>query len=242
MLKVTATCATTAVVLLAAFAVGHAAPLVNVYTSTDVGGLIIDGRWSESHFGGEGQIGNTVHAASWDTIALATQWLVEGPAINAAPILLDDTVNANGDGMRIYKTTYASGTLRLMSTGPWWDAANDGPSGMYVADIASYTHITTKHFLGGAEVLAATTTEVSLTGDFAAYPGREISLAVAVARPEGQGASPPAKYPVFLPTGTATSGAWGVAQKATVVITPEPATLSLVALGGALALLRRRRK
>jgi len=210
-----------AVLLLTAALVAQGAPIVGSYASIELGGAIVDGRWSESYVGGgPGQIGNTVHAASWNGTTLATQWELSGPAINAPPTVLLNTV-VGGTGTIVYFTTYGGGTLLLDDSGPWWTAGDPGTA--YTVNVTSYTHTTTNQYVGG--VVVASSTASSLKGVFADYPGYSISFAVSAAVPSG--------YPSFVPD-TAASGAWGVAQKIRMEIpppVPEPATLGLLGLG-----------
>lgn len=65
---------------------------------------------------------------------------------------------------------------------------------------------------------------------------------LAVAVKLGDGFGPPSDYPEFLPSQYSGAGQWGIAQKIRMEITPEPATLGLVAIGGVMMVLRRRRQ
>ena len=87
--------------------------------------------------------------------------------------------------------------------------------------------------------LVASTTIVDTRGTFVDHPGYALSFLVAVAIPFGEGSVLPAGYPTWLPE-TATSGAYGVAQKIRLEIIPEPATMSLVGLGLVAMIVRRR--
>ena len=52
-------CASIAAVLLLAGAAFALPPAAGVYNSTDIGGAVFTGRFSESWVGGPGQLGNT---------------------------------------------------------------------------------------------------------------------------------------------------------------------------------------
>lgn len=211
-----------------------AVPVTGVFNSPDVGTDFLSGRWSEAYVGGgEGQIGNAIHAGSWDGTALYTEWELSAPAIDAAPTLVSNTVNGLGNGTRTWETTYAGGTLTLKNTGPWWNAA-DAPATSYAVAVDSYLHETTKVYVNNVEQSYRTT--VYMTGTFVDYPAYQVAFTIASAVPMGQGTALPAGFPSFVGAGT---GAWGHVQKITMLITPEPGTLALLMLSG-LALLRRR--
>jgi len=223
------------VIVLALVVAAHGAPIVGTYASEELGGEILDGRWSESYVGGgPGQIGNAVHASSWDGSTLATQWDLSGPAINAVPVVLLDT-RVGGTGTVVYYTTYSGGTLLLKDTGPWWSAGDPGTE--YSVTVSTYAHTTTNEYVGGQ--LVASTTVVALSGSFTDYPGYTVSFWVAVAVPLGEGSGPPSGYPAYVPE-TATRGVWGIAQKIRTEIVPEPVTMGVLCAGLGILTVRRR--
>lgn len=217
------------------------APITGQYVSEELGGEVIDGRWSQSWIGGiEDNVGNTVHALSWDGATLGGQWalgdpILGAPAIDAPPtVLLDNRVG--GTGTVVCYTTYDGGILLLKSSGPWWGG---DPGTAYTVNVEEHAHTTTKEYVDGE--LVASSTVVNMTGTFADYEGYEISFLVAAAVPTGQGSAPPTDYPEFIPD-TATMGAWGPAQEIRLEIVPEPATMALVGAGLVFLALARPRK
>ena len=77
-------------------------PIDGTYTSTDLGGQVLLGLYSESWEVPDGrlQMGNTSNKASWDGASLGTQWELRCTRIAGPPVLITDTVDANGNGFR----------------------------------------------------------------------------------------------------------------------------------------------
>lgn len=213
-----------------------ASPITGMFNSPDAGSDFYSGRWSESFAGGyRGAIGNVIHAASWSGTALAGQWELSGLVLSATPTLIQDTVNlTTGNGMRTYLTTYSGGTLSLMDTGPWWNTGDGGTT--YVVDVDTYEN-TTVQVIQNWNVTTFRTTAY-MSGTFHDYSPYLLTFAIGSALPLGSGTSIPSDYPAFVGDD---NGDWGAVQKITMEIVPEPATLSLLALGG-LTILRRRNR
>jgi len=193
---------------------------------------MLGGRWSESYDAvgnGPSLVGNTLQASSWDGVALGDEWELTGATlasdISFPPQVFGDTQILS------YLSTYDGGTLTLKATGSW----NPGGDPDYTVILENFTQSTTVvSYLG--EVLQVTST-ISMQGDIPAYPGYEMNYLAAVGTIVGEGAVPPPGYPSIA----AANGQWGDVNSVKMQIVPEPATMSLLALGG-LALIRRRNR
>ena len=102
--------------LLAAVPVLAGPPQSGVYLSTDMGGSMLPGRFSESFVdpGSHGQVGNTIHALSYDMSGLGTQWKLTCASIVFPPSVVADT-RVSGTGEVTYRTEYI-GMVRLAYT------------------------------------------------------------------------------------------------------------------------------
>jgi len=226
-----------------------AGPLPGYYDSECIG-QVIEGRWSESYVNDvPGYIGNTVHAASWNGVALGTQWELVDAAIAADPVMVGNTVDGSGNGTVTWYTVYGGGVLTLTDQGDWWNPLDLGDH--YTVTVTSYTHTTQVRYSGGVPVEQSTIVEMSGTFD-GYYPPYEVSFLVAQALQidEGDLAAFQAyqavhgDFPQWLPV-CEDYGQWGVAQLIQMQIVPEPATMGLLGIGlGTLMLsgLRRRRR
>ena len=212
-----------------------AAPINGIYQSVEFGGDVMDGRWSEGGVGGiEGNLGNTIHAMSFNGTALGTMWEIAGPAISSPPTIISQVTHF-GHTDTTYETIYSGGEMILGASGPW----NDPGDGDYVVDITSYGHVTTKT-TSLATGFSTFLTEISLSGLYRDFPDYSVTFLVAIAAPQGKGAVAPALYPSLLPS-SVPFGAWGVVQKITMESLPEPASLVLLGLG-AMGVIRRRQR
>ena len=209
-----------------ACSISMAAPIVGTY-----GGLegVEDGRWSESFVGVlPSEPGNVVNAASWDGATLGDQWTLSG-----ATVVSDEVVFVDVQGLlvtRRFLTTYTGGTLTL-SDGPWTEAG-DGP---YTVNLDYFTQTTVATEFDG--VLVNSTGIINMQGTFAGYPGYQLNYLSAVSQVVGSGATAPAYFPAI----STAAGLWGTVDNVQLQIIPEPATMSLLAIGGLLAIRRRRR-
>jgi hypothetical protein len=191
----------TAVCVLAVVAYADA-PINGIYQSP---GDLDEGRFSECWVGGgQGQLGNTVHALSWDGTDLGLQWKLLCPYIAEAPELIEDTVDEFGNGHRVYRTIYTGGEYWLSGTGAWSGGDPD-----YLGYLEHYVHTTTMQISGGEVV--AYTTNAQMTGRFYGYQETCMQLTIANAALVGMGGVPPADYPTLQDgtSGTCVAAAGG---------------------------------
>ena len=184
-------------------------PLPGNYQSSDMGGPISTGRYTEGWFAGGGalQPGTTLNAESWNGTALGTEWRYSCAREVAAPVLLQNTLNAAGFGQRTYMKQFVGGRIWMSGAGPWGngDAAYEGA-------LDSYTEFETIQYSNFLPVAAVT--NVSATAHFDAYPASCLTFAIANGSQVGStawGMTPPAGFPAFLApdcSPTATEGAW----------------------------------
>lgn len=190
-------------------------PVYGVYNSNDIGGSMLTGRFSESFVGGgPGQVGNTIHAQSFDTVNLGTQWRVECPQIGAPPTVLSDT-RVGGTGDVVYSTVYVGGTFWLAKNGPWGDNVAD-----YTGTLVGFTNVATYQFLGG--VLIGIRSNVTMSGTFDDYAGvMEFAISNSATFGDTSSQAFPAGFPELRDQACAagpTDGGWGSVPNITLVI------------------------
>jgi hypothetical protein len=206
------------VLLLAAVSVQAGPPLNGVYQSNPENtGQVLNGRFSEAWIGGgQGQVNNTVHGASWDGTALAAQWELLCPWLQYVPTMIKNTI-VNGTGQMVWYSIYYGGTIWLTGAAAWGGGDVD-----YDVDLEFYTHTTTMTYNQGN--LVSYVTNVVCRGFFIGYPSC-MEMTIANAASMGMGGVPPSDYPVLkdYSTGCADAvgyvGEWGVVHSITVVIT-----------------------
>ena len=121
-------------------------PNNGTYTSTDIGGTMLPGRYSEYWFGAPLAVNNTLNEQSWDGGTLGGQWHWYCPWI-AGKVLLVNTVNGAGNGNKIWRVTYTGGYCWLSNTGPW-----GGTDPTYLANISTWVAIVTETYANFVEV------------------------------------------------------------------------------------------
>ena len=191
-------------------------PAYGLYLSNDIGGTMLTGRFSESFVGGgPGQLGNTIHAQSFDTINLGTQWRVECVTIQSPPTLVSDTVDGTGTGQRVYNTAYAGGTFWLAKNGPWGDNTVD-----YTGTVTSFVNVATYQFALGT--LVGITSNVTMSGTFDDYPG---IMEFAISNSATLGSTDSSAFPAGFPelrddtcTPGVAAGAWGTVPSISLLI------------------------
>jgi hypothetical protein len=184
-------------------------PLEGVYDSTDMGGSVYLGRYSEAWDAGSSAlgIGTTLNAESWDGATLASQWRYWCSTIMTAPVLLTNTVNASGNGNRTYMKTFVGGYIWLTGSGPWANGDAD-----YPGTIDTYNEFETITYVNWVSVAAVT--NVQATAHFDAYPNECMTFYIGNGSEVGstdKGGTKPATYPDFLDAtcnSTRIEGAW----------------------------------
>ncbi|HKW13037.1 MAG TPA: hypothetical protein VJS69_00985 [Candidatus Krumholzibacteria bacterium] len=168
-------------------------PANGTYTSTDIGGSMLPGRYSESWFPTKLSVNNTLDEASWNGTTLATQWHWYCPWVALPPVLLVNTVNGSGNGQKIWKVTYSGGYCWLDGAGPW-----AGGDAVYTANINTWTAIVTETYSNFIEV--GTVRNHDATATFNGYNQDCMSLSVTNAEKFGDSNSGalPANFPDLL--------------------------------------------
>jgi hypothetical protein len=186
-------------------------PLDGIYKSTDVGGVINVGRYTESWEAGGGALmpGTTLNAESWDGANLGLEWRYWCSTQWVAPVLLINTVNpVTGNGNKTYMKQFNGGYIWLSGTGPW---ANGDPD--YPGVIDTYVEFETIQYVNWVPVHAVT--DVQATAHFNNYPESCMNFFISNGVEIGStdlGGTKPADYPGFLKafacTPILTLGAW----------------------------------
>ncbi len=222
----------TSIVLLAAAMLGAwavlahaAAPLPGLYQSTDIGGVLSPGRYTEGWDAGGSALssGTTQNCASWNGAALGTEWRYTCGTQVSNGVVTYDNVDVNGNGNRTIACTYVGGVFWLGGSGPW---ANGDAE--YPGHFDSYVEYETVTYLGGMPVAAVT--NVQTTAHFDAYPSTCMSFSIANGSRVGTtdlGGVMPASYPAMLDAAcnpTRTLGAWWNMSSMTISILSGCAT------------------
>lgn len=185
-------------------------PLAGSWTTTDLGGPVSIGHYTESWLAGgsANDAGTTLNAESWDGASLGLEWRYSCATELAAGILLVDTVNGSGFGNRTYMKTFVGGTIWLSGTGPWANGDTD-----YPGVIDSYKEFETIQYQNWQPVGAVT--NVQATAHFDNYPADCLAFQVSNGVLVGStdfGMTKPSGYPDFIAAGTCapglTLGAW----------------------------------
>ncbi len=197
------------------------APLQGSWSSTDLGGIVPLGRYTEGWMAGGGALsaGTTFNAASWDGVSLGSSWSYHCSVEGGDAILIDDSVVA-GNGTRTWKCIFTGGTIWLSGSGPW---GNGDPE--YTGPILSYVEYETVTYV--ANVAIAARTNVQATARIDGYDSECLGFTVGNGAKVGDGL-PPANYPPLLYTDcspTATDGAsWDFSQLVLYIASCEVST------------------
>ncbi|MHB8078810.1 MAG: hypothetical protein ACYDIE_06110 [Candidatus Krumholzibacteriia bacterium] len=190
------------------------APLEGIWRSTDLGGPVPVGRYTESWATGGApmQAGTTLNAASWDGVTLGGAWSYSCATELTAAVLLDDSVDAQGFGTRTWRKTFSGGQVWLSGTGPWstGDAQYTGP-------IVSYVEFETVTYVAFLPIAA--TTNIQASAMIIGYDTLCLGFTVGNGAKVGDslsGATLPANYPALLTPSCSPSGVngawWNLAQ------------------------------
>ena len=185
-------------------------PTHGTYTSIDLGGSVLPGRYSESWYATGFSLNNTLNVQSWDGNALGTQWHWYCSWIQTPPVLLANTIDSQGNGEKIWRATYSGGYGRVDGAGPW---AGGDPN--YFVNVHTWIAIVTVSYQNFVEMGAVRQDQV--LGILAGYDSECVSIAQASGGKRGDttGGAMEAGYPDFwdgescADTGTAGPGEWG---------------------------------
>lgn len=187
------------IVVVAALAVlvalpAAAVPVTGVYTSTDLGGLLLTGRASTWRPGINSGLPHVLHGQSWDGVTLGTQWEMRCAVENTNFSVQDNRVN--GVGTVVYTSVFNGGTFILHPGGwPWGDGTGT---------LAQTTLISTVQFvlIGGVSTPVASVVNGNTSGMFAG--GCRLTFVIANGTGVGETTSlnplivKPPDYPMFL--------------------------------------------
>jgi hypothetical protein len=199
------------VFILAAVPVLAGPPQTGVFYSTDLGGQMLAGRFSESWVdpGSHGQVGNTLNAESYDPgFGLASQWRLYCATIALPPSLVGDTRDANGTGEVTYRTEYTGGRFWMSKNGPWGDGSED------YSGLVDLFQVTTTYMFVENDLLGIRS-NVTTQGTFDNYGDCfEYTINNAAFYGDTDLVGPlPAGFPAFMDsscqTGTRARGGWG---------------------------------
>lgn len=189
------------------------APLEGAWSSTDLGGPVTLGRYTEGwEVGGAPmQAGTTFNAASWDGVTLGGLWSYSCAVEGDDAVLIDDSVDAMGFGSRTWKKTFNGGTIWLSGSGPW---GNGDPS--YTGSIISYVEYETLTYVAFTVIGARTNVQAMATIDGYGTTCLGFSVGNGAKISDTASGPPPANYPALLTPScspTAPNGAfWDFAQ------------------------------
>jgi hypothetical protein len=176
-------------------------PINGTYDSTDIGGPVNTGRYTECFVNPNGalDLGTTLNAASWNGSDLALQWRYWCSSEQVAPTVISDNVNpTTGTGNRTYKKVFSGGYLWLSGSGPWANGDAD-----YFGVIDSYEEIETHQYVNWVRTHAVT--NVAAIGHFDNYPTACMVFTVGNGVEIGStdfSQVKPATYPDFIVEGT----------------------------------------
>ncbi len=200
-----------AIALILAPAIAFAAPNAGTYTTSDLGGLMLNGRASTHRTGANAGLPHVLHAQSWNGLILGTQWELRCAVENNAFGIQDNRVN--GVGTIVYSSNFTGGQFELFNTGNAW---GDGVAALGNTSVIS----TVQHIMiGNQSTAVASVVNANTSGDFGGGCVLTFVLtnAYGVNETNDSANSPtiPADYPSFLGADCAAApanqqyGTWG---------------------------------
>lgn len=179
-------------------------PADGVYKSTDLGGSIFDGHYTEGYLAANGAplAGTVLNSESWDGTTLGTQWRYWCGETQTDGQVIQNTVDANGNGSKTFMKTFVGGFIWLSGTGPWANGDAD-----YPGVIDTYVEIETVLYQNFVRQSAVT--NVNAVAHFDAYPNACLTFAIGNGAEVGStdfGMMKPAEFPDALDN-TCTAGA-----------------------------------
>ena len=196
-------------------------PANGTYTSSDIGGTMLPGRYSETWYPTKLSVNNTLNEQSWDGSTLGGQWWWYCPWVSAPPTLLYNGVNGAGNGQKIWRVSYTGGYCFLDGTGPW---AGGDPS--YSANVTTWVAIITEQYSNFVEV--GTIRDHAVQGTLNGYNSDCMTIHISnVEKISDTNHVPvvPGGYPHFwnwngcYETGTLGPGEWGDVDSITLTVT-----------------------
>lgn len=201
------------------------APLPGDYKSTDIGGTIPPGRYTEGWDAGGSAIlaGVTQNCGSWDGSVLGGVWKYTCGTATGPAVLLGGYVSPQGNGNRTYMVIYTGGTFWLSGTGPWANGDTDYP-GVFT----NYVEYETIQYSNWVPI--SSVTNVQSAAHFDNYGTFCMGFSIGNGSRVGTtdlGDVFPADYPAMLTPAcapTRTLGAWWDFTSITITLTPDCAT------------------
>ncbi len=212
-----------------------AAPLSGNYQSTDIGGTIPAGRYTEGWDAGGNAMGinTTQNCGSWDGSVLGGVWRYTCGTELTPGIQIGGYVTPQGNGQRTFMKVYSGGIFWLSGTGPWANGDADYP-GVFDSYV-EYETVMYSNFVPYAAI-----TNVQAAAHFNNYPTLCMGFSIGNGTRVGTtdlGNVMPANYPALLSTSctpTRTLGAWWDFTSISLTLTSDCATPSKTTTWGSL--------
>jgi hypothetical protein len=168
--------------------------VTGIYTSTDIGGLLLTGRASTWRPGINSGLPHVLHAQSWNGSTLGAQWEISCPTENVNFLVQDNRVS--GVGTIVYTSTFTGGTFTFFpGAWPWGDGTGT---------LTTTSLVTTVQYImiGGVSTPVASVINGNTAGTF--FGACALTFAIANGSGAGETTSlnpaftKPVTYPTFL--------------------------------------------